>query len=431
MTSGHFRAVPIDSIIVNREERQRRELKDIPDLADSIRRLGLIHPIVITRDHVLVTGERRLAAHRSLGWTNINAQYQDEVDDYTLHAIELEENTKRKDISPQEQCLAVLKYFRYRRAEEPEFSQRDLADALGYKFGHISELLGGGREVEAGNPRVLEAKELSTIFGIVRRENERRDAEAQEQFRRLANITPQIKDPDPILNLDFNEWVKTYDGPKFNFVHCDFPYGIESNSFNQGGADVHGGYVDTERTYWTLCESLCDNLSRLTTDKCHFMFWFSMWNYHSTLEYFRKHSEIDFDPFPLVWMKSDNKGILPDPQRGPRRIYETAFFGSRGDRMIVSSVSNACWEPTDQSTHMSIKPVPVLRHFFRMFVDSSTLMLDPTCGSGSSLRAAESLGANYVLGLEKDEGFCKDANRKVRQARSTARGRDDEERLEV
>jgi DNA modification methylase len=143
------------------------------------------------------------------------------------------------------------------------------------------------------------------------------------------------------------------------------------------------------------------------------MFWFSMKYYAETLEFFRGRG-IDFDIFPLVWHKSDNSGIIPDPQRGPRRIYETCLFGSRGDRKIVRSVSNAFAWPSDKSTHMSIKPIEVLKYFFGMFVEEHTRMLDPTAGSGSSLRAAKSLGARYVLGLEKDEGFCEDANRALR-----------------
>jgi hypothetical protein len=226
--------------------------------------------------------------------------------------------------------------------------------------------------------------------------------------------------PDSIWNLDFNEWAKTYDGPKFNFVHCDFPYGINADEFNQGGGDTYGSYEDDSKTYWRLCKSLCDNLDRLCLTECNFMFWFSMKHYAKTLEFFAKHSDIKFDPFPLVWMKSDNSGIVSDHRRGPRRIYETAFFGSRGDRWIAHPVSNAFAWPADKDTriHMSPKPVEVLQHFFKMFVDGSTLMLDPTAGSGNALIAAKSLGAQYVLGLEENEDFCKDANRAVKNARA-------------
>lgn len=59
---------------------------------------------------------------------------------------------------------------------------------------------------------------------------------------------------------------------------------------------------------------------------------------------------------------------------------------------------------------MSIKSEPMLRQFFGMFVDDSTSFLDPTCGSGSSLRAAAGMGARLVRGLEVNSTFAERAN---------------------
>jgi DNA methylase len=100
----------------------------------------------------------------------------------------------------------------------------------------------------------------------------------------------------------------------------------------------------------------------------------------------------------------------------PRRIYETCLFGSRGDRKIVKSKANACFEQT-VSGHLSVKPEPVLRHFFQMFVDENTIMLDPTCGSGSAVRAAEALGAPRILGIELDPEFTDRANIELAKSR--------------
>lgn len=47
----------------------------------------------------------------------------------------------------------------------------------------------------------------------------------------------------------------------------------------------------------------------------------------------------------------------------------------------------------------------MLRYFFNMFVDSSTIMLDPTCGSASAVKAAAWRQAPKVLGLERDLEF--------------------------
>ena len=112
-----------------------------------------------------------------------------------------------------------------------------------------------------------------------------------------------------------------------------------------------------------------------------------------------------FHKFGLVWVKSDNAGIAGDALRSPRHTYEFALLASRGERQIVQIKSDTYSAPTDKRLHPSTKPEPMLRHFFTMLVDEHTSMLDPTCGSGASIRAAESLGAGRCLGLEIDEGF--------------------------
>jgi DNA modification methylase len=159
------------------------------------------------------------------------------------------------------------------------------------------------------------------------------------------------------------------------------------------------------------------------------MFWFSMpalsttpddsTNYADTLAFFKAHGDFKIDPLPLIWMKSDNKGLVPDPLRRPRQIYETCLFGSRGDHKILTPVANAYACPTVGETHASVKPEPMLRHFFRMFVDQHSRVLDPTCGSGSAVRAAESLGAAHILGLEIDKEYAEPAVVALKESRRT------------
>jgi DNA modification methylase len=60
----------------------------------------------------------------------------------------------------------------------------------------------------------------------------------------------------------------------------------------------------------------------------------------------------------------------------------------------------------------------MLRYFFSMFVDDNGRVLDPTCGSGSALRAADSLGAKDLLGLEVNSEYVKDARVALRKARN-------------
>jgi ParB/RepB/Spo0J family partition protein len=418
MTSGQFTSISLGDIIVNRAERQRRQLPNLDVLADSIKRLGLIHPVVITRELELVAGERRLEATRLLGHTHINCQYIDELDSYTRRAVELEENIKRETLPWQDEAKAVLEYFEHRKSENPAWSQDDTAQALGLSQQTVGEKIKVARELLNGNGMVKDAPRYSTAIGIVRRAESRKDDEALAALTKRPPVPGEDEaSPDSILVADFNEWAPEYRGPKFNFLHCDFPYGIDANKFNQGSATLHGGYSDTEEEYWILLHTLAANLNTLCTESAHIMFWFSMHYYHDTMIFFETYTDFRMDPFPLIWMKSDNVGILPDPERGPRRIYETCLFGSRGDRKIVRPTSNSVFSPSQRDEHMSIKPEAMLANFFRMFVDSNTIALDPTCGSGGALRAAESLGASHVIGLERVEDFAERARAALRKSR--------------
>lgn len=409
MSSGEFATVVISSITISRDERIRKEIAPtkLEELADSIRRLGLIHPPVITRERVLVAGERRLSAMSLLGWTSTPIQWVDTLDPNELLAIELEENIKRLDITWQEECDTILRFHDLQRATHEEWRLEDTSRELGISLASVSDKLQVARGLASGEARVVNADRYSVAKNVTKRLAERR---ASDQLA-LIDISLEIEKPEsPILLADFREWVKTYDGPAFNLLHCDFPYGINADKFNQGAANELGGYDDTPETYFTLIDTLVDNRDRLLGTSAHVIFWFSIRYYTETLA--RLSQVFWVDPYPLVWHKSDNKGTLPDPERGPRRVYEVAFLCSYGDRKILQAVSNTFSGPSQRDgQHMSEKSEDMLAYFMKMTVDENTRLLDPTAGSGSALRAADRLGAGSVLGLEMNEEFVKNAQR--------------------
>jgi len=417
MTSGKFDSVLIDSIVVNREERNRRKLEKITELALSIRnRGGLIHPIVINREYLLAAGERRLEACKSLGWTHIPVQWLDTLSERERRAIELEENIKRCNLEYDDECRAMDEWHESAVRDDPSWTHEQTAAVLGLERPTVTEHLLVAEAIKSGVIDPEEVKTFSTAKGILMRERERNRAASDELLRSVLSDDEPEPRREAILQENFIEWAPRYEGPRFNFLHVDFPYGIGADAFNQGSAPAHGGYDDTPETYRALLNCLLNNLDRICAASAHIVFWFSMENYGETLELLRTRFVVP--SHPLIWLKSDNAGILPDPSRGPRRIYETAFFGYRGDRKVVRAVSNAYAAPSVRDSHMSEKSEPMLRYFFGMIVDQHTTMLDPTCGSGSALRAAESLDASRVLGLEIDPTFVDRARLKLRQARN-------------
>lgn len=420
MTSGIFRPVSVSSITVP-AERQRKEFKedDINALAESILRRGLIHPILVTEEGVLVAGERRLLAIKKLGWDQVPTQLQDEISSKELRALELEENTKRVDLTWQERAAAILEFDEERRAELPEWTLDDTAAALGFERTSIGKYVSVAKEL--GNKAVAEAPKFSTAVGLVTRANERKKAAGTSDI--LAKIYDQpgktlssVEAFEPVKVGDFNEFIKLYDGPQFNLIHCDFPYGIYADKMQQGySVGEHGGYEDSPDLYFSLLDTFVSNCDRLAGESCHLVFWFSMKYYTETLQFLRR-TRFIVDDFPLIWLK--DLGLLPDPNRGPRRVYETAFFGRAGDRKVVRAVSNAVSLPRGSDhIHMSVKPVPVLEHFFRMLVDGTTTLFDPTAGGGTALQAALSLGARSATGLELNPEFAQRANAALQKQR--------------
>ena len=125
---------------------------------------------------------------------------------------------------------------------------------------------------------------------------------------------------------------------------------------------------------------------------------------------------------PLIWCKTGGPGglgVVPGTAvTYPRRTYDTALLCVRGNRPLAKPGMNSYAAPTaGNKIHPSQKPEPMLRFFLQMLVDETTTMLDPTCGSGAALRAAEDLGAKSILGLELDANYAKDALTKTLHAR--------------
>jgi ParB-like chromosome segregation protein Spo0J len=98
--------VPLDQIVVG--DRRREDLGDLTGLRASIREHGLIHPIVLTEDNVLVAGERRLRAHALEGFEAIPARRWGALSPEEQRALELEENLHRKDLTPYEQSKTLV-----------------------------------------------------------------------------------------------------------------------------------------------------------------------------------------------------------------------------------------------------------------------------------------------------------------------------------
>ena len=440
--------------ILPRENSQRQQPAGIEALKDSIKRIGLLHPIVVDDEQRLVAGGNRLEAYKQLAaesneWATIPTIKKSDLSETERRVIELEENMKRSNLKWQEEALAVVELDTL-LIEDGKKLMDDRAAYVGISPKWYGKWLACGRAIKAGHTRVLEAPTMSAACNILDRERTRtQDNEMNELFEQITAVQSEGDDtqeelpfdadpldlPDSlqpqgqgkptakttkqvVFNTDFITWANEYSGPKFNLIHCDFPYGINHGKSDQGGAKNRwDSYNDSPDVYFALIRALLSNRDKIMLPSCHMIFWLSA--RYSMEEITRKMfselaPDLDVDEYALIW---HNKGIIRDVEHTPRHIYEKALFITRGNRHIIKAIGDVYGAPTRKADalHISEKPVPVLRHFMQLCVDGYTELLDPTAGSGSALRAAASMGAKRVVGLELNPEYAESAQREFDQ----------------
>ncbi|EFW39132.1 ParB N-terminal domain-containing protein [Treponema phagedenis] len=84
------------------KKRVRREVDNIEKLAESMKQYGLLNPIILTGEFVLIAGERRLRAAKLLGWQTIEATIIDIENKIHALEIEIEENVQRQDFNDED-----------------------------------------------------------------------------------------------------------------------------------------------------------------------------------------------------------------------------------------------------------------------------------------------------------------------------------------
>lgn len=109
------RTWPVKKIIVKPQARKKFDRESLEELAQSIKDLGLLHPVIVDANGNLKAGERRLRACRDiLKWIEIPVTVNDELDGENGFFAMLAENEQRQDLTPMEKAWsyqeAVTKY---------------------------------------------------------------------------------------------------------------------------------------------------------------------------------------------------------------------------------------------------------------------------------------------------------------------------------
>lgn len=407
-------------------QRQHFEPASINELAGSILKHSLLHPIVLRLlpdgTHVLVAGERRLRAICSLH--DMEQPFRHDTEDVRRDFIpftalgdlspleaeeaEAEENLRRIDLTWQEKALAI------KRIEELRTKQAAEAGKPAPLLADIAQEVRGGRDGtpaamtkrdlilarHLGDPEVAKAKSADDAMKLlVRREA---DSKNREHAARVGAI--YTADVHRLLNVDAKLWLPTEPSEFYDVILTDPPYGMSADQFGDSGGLAAGahGYVDSYENFQDLCQALIPQLTRVTKADAH-LYWFcDLENFPDLRLWF---AEAGWQVFrtPLVWYKPSGSRA-PWPSKGPQRKYELILYAVKGNRLVQRMAGDVLeFPPDDNLGHSAQKPVALFRELLSRSVQPGDQVLDPCCGTGPIFAAAHELKCR-ATGAESDAG---------------------------
>lgn len=135
-----IRNIPLEDLEIGLGQVRKADVgKDITELADSLRKVGLLEPIVVAPaetpgKYEILTGQRRFLAHQEIGAEEIMALVLNErVDETSAKVISVTENLVRRDLNRRDlidACTALYKRYG---------SMKDVAEATGLPYHKVRD----------------------------------------------------------------------------------------------------------------------------------------------------------------------------------------------------------------------------------------------------------------------------------------------------
>ena len=412
----HF--IDIEKVVVP-PNRQRREFdpRRISELSDSIRHIGLMHPIVVQNDGVtLVAGERRLKAIKNIFFLGqgfscagtpvfdgqIPAVRLGELSNVEIYEAELSENTIREDLSWQERAEATAKLQELRSLQAGrQVSSKEIAEEIngsldgGFQDNKIREQIIVAKHLS--NPEIAKAKNVGEAMKILK---------VRERQKENAAIGATL--PGEILKSKHRLIVGAFqnaDLPSSTFACTitDPPYGIGAETFSGSGSNAMGAlaghtYSDSPGEWKALMYDLGSTLWEVGAPNSH----------HYVFCDFEKFAElrsifegIGFRVFrtPFVMCKTSSVRA-PWQEQGPWKSTEYILYAIKGSKACnVSRTDFIVCRGDENLGHGAQKPLSLYVDLLERSARPGDHVLDACAGTGVIFPAAHTIKA-IATGVE-------------------------------
>ena len=447
---GSWTLVPVKDILVS-PNRGRKTFAHVKALVDSIRKVGLLHPIVVTKQpdgkYHLNAGECRLQAVGLIGWTEIPVTFWENLSPYAQKEIELEENLNRADLHWTEQVETMRQLDELQRemfGSAMRGKVVDDPDQQGWTMKKLAEMMGQGQTQVQDKVRfaklLKERPELKAQVEHLPLTVALRKAAQIQEGERVARMHAGglLKLSTSLLLGDCRELIKQVPADSVDLILTDPPFGIsvlddqvgeERGSVQSYTALLKPADNATAKEVHALFLALAPEFRRVLRPGGHFYVFFSM-DLYEIIKQTLAMSGLVPNPVPLVWYKSQTTAPFRGYDYAP--CYEPILFGHRPPRTrrLTAPCKTVLDEfPIDRSAmkiHPFQKPQGLLCYLIKQSTQLGQTVLDPFAGSGATVVAARATGRTG-LGFEIDEGHFNQAQARLLKETDNGNGQEEAE----
>ena len=407
------------NLIVIKQNRQRKEMNPdfVAELSQGIAKNGLLHAPVLREEEVngikimvLVAGETRLTAIEQIWMIGGQFRYNNEpvpegfipyvnlgdLDELAAEEAELEENLRRKDLTWQESSAALQRLHTLRAKQATAKGEiHTVADTAmevkGRSDGAYQNDIRKSLIVAENlhNPEVQKAKSTEEAFKILKKQEASRQntALAHEVGKTYSSAVHTLK------NLNCLHFMEACPNEQFDCILTDPPYGMGAQDFGDGGGKLVNSehhYDDSYEAWVTLMEAWCPETYRVAKKQAHAYVFCDQANFPKLKELMEKAGWYVFRTMLIA--HKVNSGRVPLPTMGPRRQYETILYAIKGQKPVLSIVSDVISTTADANlTHGAQKPVALYVDLLKRSCRPGDSVADFFAGSGTIFPAAQEL----------------------------------------
>jgi DNA modification methylase len=392
----------------------------VKDLTESIKRFGLVDPLLVNgargRKNIIIGGHFRYKIACDLGYKEVPVVY-----------LNIPDETKEKELNLRlNKNLGDWDYSML-----SEFDETLLAD-IGFDSEELDEIF----DDSVDEPEIFNLEKQLQKLDIKKIEAKKGDVYQLGDSRLMVG--------DSTVEADV---LKLMNGEKANMCMTDPPYILDYLHAKRGGKPVTGfgakknrRYLETDELPDNFTELWMGNIAKIANEDFSIMVYENWKNLRTIWGEMEKYWKVknmivwhvptrhqNFASKYKFFSKHDiavlgGKGTVPyndgEETGGLQEEYETALYAISGKPHWEPHAKGKKYQPTDFIEHnaedekhsgqgviFGTKPLPVLIPYIKVLTKRGDLVVEPFCGSGSTLIAATKLKRRCYI-MEKSPVYA-------------------------